>query len=123
MIGKAYVSILKFYDNRNHRMAFKKRLVLIVGKADSSDYVVLPISRVTNRENLDDYYDVPIEPSEVPLMNLTQCSYVRTHKQSVVHIGELVQEIVDFKKEYYEIYFDVISKMEQFQKSIIDNAL
>lgn len=94
----------------------------MIGKADSSDYVILPISRVTNRENLDDYYDVSIEPNDVPLMNLKQCSYVRTHKQSVVHKGELIKEIVNFRQEYEEVYFDIISKVEEFQKSIIDNA-
>ena len=123
MIGKAYVSTFKYYDNRTHRMAFKNRPVLIVGKADSSDYVILPISRVTNQGNIDGYYDVPIDPVDVPLMNLTQRSYIRTHKQSVVHLGELTREIVDFRNEYEDIYLDAISKMEEFQKNLISNAL
>ncbi len=59
----------------------------------------------------------------VPLMNLTQRSYIRSHKQSVVHLGELTREIVDFRKEYEDIYLDVISKMEEFQKNLIINAL
>ncbi len=57
------------------------------------------------------------------MMNLTQRSYIRTHKQSVVHLGELTKEIVDFRNEYEDIYFDVISKMEEFQKNLILNAL
>lgn len=123
MIGKAYISTFQFYDNHNHRMAFKNRPVLIVGKADASDYVILPISRVTNSANLDLDYDFQLTPQDVPLMNLSQTSYIRTHKQSVVHAGELTREIVDFKKEYPDKYVDVIAKMEEFQKSIIDNAL
>lgn len=123
MIGKAYISTFQFYDNRNHSMAFKNRPVLIVGKADATDYVILPISRVTNSANLDSDYDFQITPQDVPLMNLSQISYSRTHKQSVVHAGELTREIVDFKKEYPDKYVDVIAKMEEFQKSIIDNAL
>lgn len=123
MIGKAYVSTFKYYNNRTHRMAFKNRPVLIVGKADDSDYVILPISRVTNQSNIDSYYDVPIDPEEVPLMNLTQRSYIRTHKQSVVHLGELAREIVDFRNEYAAVYLEVISKMEEFQKNLIINAL
>lgn len=123
MTGKAYISTFKYYDNRTHRMAFKNRPVLIVGQADNSDYVVLPISRVTNQGNVDSYYDVAIEPADVPLMHLTQRSYIRTHKQSVVHLGELTREIVDFRREYEEIYFEVISKMEEFQKNLILNAL
>lgn len=123
MIGKAYVSTFKYYDNQTHRMAFKNRPVLIVGKADSSDYVILPISRITNQSNIDSYYDVPIEPTDVPLFHLTQRSYIRTHKQSIVHFGELTKEIVDFRKEYSDIYVDVIAKMEEFQKNLILSAL
>ena len=123
MIGKAYISTFKYFDNRTHRMAFKNRPVLIVGQADSSDYIILPVSRITNQGNVDSYYDVSIEPADVPSMNLTQRSYIRSHKQSVVHLGELTREIVDFRKEYEDIYLDVISKMEEFQKNLIINAL
>ena len=123
MIGKAYVSTFPFYNNSTHRMEFKNRPVLIVGEADVTDYVILPISRVTNSANIDSEYDYCINPQDVPLMNLTQVSYIRTHKQCVVHSGELTKEIVDFKKEYPDIYIDVIAKMEEFQKKIIDRAL
>lgn len=123
MIGKAYVSTFQFYNNRTHRMEFKNRPVLIVGKADATDYVILPISRVTNNANVDSDYDLKMEPQDVPLMNLTQTSYIRTHKQAVVNARELTKEIVDFKSEYQDKYVDVIAKMEEFQKKIIDNAL
>ncbi len=123
MVGKAYVSTFQFYNSRTRRMEFKNRPVLIVGQADLTDYVILPISRVTNSANIDTDYDFPIEPQDVPLMNLTQISYIRTHKQSIVHAGELTREIVDFRNEYPEKYVDVIARMEEFQKSIIDNAL
>lgn len=122
MIGKAYVSTFPFYDNKTGLMSFKNRPVLIVGRADNSDYVVLPISRVTNQNNLDSYYDVPIDTADVPLMNLKQKSYIRTHKQSVIHVRELTKEIVDFKTEYTDIYLDVLSKMKEFQKELISNA-
>ncbi|MBQ2901183.1 MAG: hypothetical protein IJE49_04990 [Agathobacter sp.] len=123
MIGKAYVSVFKFYNSNTKKMEFKNRPVLIIGQADSSDYVILPISRITNQNNIDSYYDVPINPTDVPLMNLTQRSYIRTHKQSVVHSGELTKAIVDFRNEYEELYLDVISKMEEFQKNLISKAL
>ena len=103
MIGKAYVSTFKFYNNRSHRMDFKSRPVLIVDQADTTDYVILPISRITNSANIDSYYDVKITQQSVPLMNLTQTSYIRAHKQSVVNAGELTKEIVDFKEEYSDI--------------------
>ena len=85
-------------------MRFKKRPVLIIGQADTKDYVVLPISRVTNQNHIDSYYDVKLEPADFPLMNLTQKSFVRTHKQMIINLGELVKEIVDFRVEYEEEY-------------------
>jgi hypothetical protein len=123
VIVKSYVSIFKYYDNAKAKMSFKKRPVLTVGKADNTDYIVLPISRVSKRENLDEYYDVLLSPVAVPKLNLTQHSYVRTHKQSVVNIVELYREITDFKKDYMDIYLDIISKMEEFKKNLIENAL
>ncbi len=123
MIGKTYVSTFQFYDRKANKMSFKNRPVLIIGQADVSDYVILPISRVTNQGNIDMHYDVPLEPAKVPLMNLTQLSYVRTHKQSVVHAGELTREIVDFKSKYEDLYLDIIGKVEEFQNELINNAI
>lgn len=123
MIGKAYVSAFQYYDIRNKKMSFKGRPVLVIGRADDSDYVVLPISRVTNRANLDEYFDVPIEPKDVPKMNLKQLSYIRAHKQAVVNAASLTKEIVDFRSEYEEIYTDVLVKVEEFQSELIKNAI
>lgn len=123
MIGKAYISVFRFYDAKAKKMSFKNRPVLIVGKADDKDYIILPISRVTNQHNLDSNYDVPIDPVDVPLMNLTQRSYIRTHKQAVVNEGQLTRQIVDFRKEYLDIYVDVISKMKDFQEALVRKAL
>lgn len=122
MIGKAYVSIFKFYNNKSGKMSFKSRPVLIVGKADDSDYVVLPISRVTNHNNLDSYYDFPLNINDVPLMNLKERSYVRTHKQSIIHYGELTKEIINFKEVYPDFYITILGKMEEFQRKLITNA-
>ena len=50
-------------------------------------------------------------------------SFVRTHKQSIVNAGELTKEIVDFRKEYPDIYETIIYRMEEFQKHLIVDAL
>lgn len=123
MIGKAYVSTFKYYNNRTHRLDFKNRPVLIIGQADSTDYVILPVSRVTNQNNLDHHYDVVLEPEKVPLLHLKERSFVRTHKQSIVNAGELTRKIVDFRKEYPDIYRTIIARMEEFQKNLVVNAL
>ena len=44
--------------------------MLIVGQADSTDYVILQISRVTNSDNIDLDFDLEITQQSVPLMNL-----------------------------------------------------
>ena len=54
-------------------------------------------------------------------MNLTQTSYIRAHKQSIVNACELIKKIVNFRNEYADIYVDVIGKM--VQKSVVDNVL
>ena len=122
MIGKAYWAIFKYYDNTAHKMAFKKRPVLIIGQADESDYVVLPISRVTRREHIDQKYDFEIQVSNYPKLSLKTTSYIRTHKQSVVNVGELSDEITDFRNEYPNAYIEVIALVEEFQKQLIEKA-
>lgn len=123
MIGYVYVSSFPYYDVQAKQTRFKNRPVLVIGQADVKDYIVLPISRVTNCVHLDPLYDVEVRPNNVPLMNLHTTSYIRTHKQSVLHVASLVRPVVDVRTEYPEVYLDVIAKMEAFQKNIIDKAL
>lgn len=123
MIGKAYWAIFKYYDSSAHRMAFKKRPVLIIGKVDESDYIVLPISRVTRQEHIDQRYDFEMQVTDYPKLSLKNTSYIRTHKQSVANIGELANQIADFKNEYPDAFVEVIALVEEFQKKLIDEAL
>lgn len=123
MIGKAYISVFPFFDIKANRPSYKSRPVLIIGQADISDYVVLPISRVTNRSHLDEYYDIKLKPADVPLMNLTEISYIRTHKQTIVNEVSLTKKIVNFRQEYEELYLTILSRVEEFQKKIIENAI
>ena len=122
MIGKAYWAIFKYYDSSTHKMAFKKRPVLIIGQADDRDYVVLPISRVTNRQHIDQKYDFEMQVADYPTLSLTATSYIRTHKQAIVNDGEFANQIADFRKEYPDAYRDVITLVEDFQKKMIKNA-
>lgn len=122
MIGCMCISIFPYYDIKSHANGFKKRPVLVIGQADSGDYVCLPVSRVTRSEHIDAVYDVAISPNTVPLANLTQTSYIRTHKQTVVNNAALVKTVVDFKAEYAEIFQKVISKVELFQTTMLKQA-
>lgn len=123
MIGEAYWAIFKYYDSSSQRMAFKKRPILIIGKADESDYVVLPISRITQSKHINSHYDFKMQVQDYSLLSLKDTSYIRTHKQSVVNVGELAECIVDFRKEYPDAYIDVMALVEEFQNDLISNAL
>lgn len=121
-IGEAYVSVFKFYDTKKGKMSFKKRPVLVIGKADDTDYVVLPISRVTKKENLDLVYDIEIEKEKFPLMNLKENSYIRTHKQTVLNKGDLIYKMINIRSEYSNLYHKVIKNVENFQAELIKKA-
>ena len=123
MIGYAYVSSFPYYDMHLRQTRFKNRPVLVIGQADSKDYVVLPISSVCVRAHLDPFYDIKVRPVDVALMGLHSTSYIRTHKQTVLHVASLVHPIVDFRTAYPDIYIAVIARVEEFQKDMIDKAL
>lgn len=122
MIGKICTAITPYYDAVSKRKSFKSRPLLVVAKADN-DYVVLPISTVSRRENVDRVYDIEVDPAQYPALNLTQLSYVRTHKQTTIHIGQIVKTISDLRSAYQDLYIDILSKREQFSNAITQQAL
>ncbi|MBD5504570.1 MAG: hypothetical protein HDR09_12810 [Lachnospiraceae bacterium] len=124
MIGMICISAFQYYDNTKHKMAFKGRPVLVIGQADNGDYVVLPISRVTNRANLDMHYDYKMEPETYAEtgFQLSDTSFVRTHKQAVLNDGEITKEVLNLKDEFPEVYSEIIDLVEEFQKELISRA-
>ena len=119
--GSVCISITPFYDTTTRKNSFKKRPVFVLGAADSGDFNVLPISRVTNPRNLDPIYDIQVDPLIYPNLNLTAVSYVRTHKQTVVNKASL-NEISNMKSEYLDLYTTILDKLEEFNNSLITNA-
>lgn len=123
MIGQIYSSVTPYYDVRTGRNSFKRRPVLIISGPQNNDYTVLPVSTVSRKENLDRDYDIEVEPSDYPKLNLNHTCYIRTHKQTTVHKASLVRKIADMKLEYEDLYLEILEKCEEFHKSVIDNAL
>ena len=123
MIGKIYSSVIPFYDSVQMKNAYKKRPVLIIGGPRNNDYTVLPISTITKKQNLDLDYDIEISPQKYPLLNLNKVSYIRTHKQTTVHKASLTTQISDLKKEYEDLYLNVLEKLEDFNSKIMNDAL
>lgn len=123
MIGSIYSSVIPFYDSVKHVNAYKKRPVLIIGGPRNNDYTVLPISTISNKENLDGDYDIEVKPTEFPLLNLNKISYIRTHKQTTVHKASLTTQISNMKDNYESLYLEVLDKLNDFNAKIMDNAL
>lgn len=117
MIGKICISTTPYYDNMTHKQRFKKRPVLIIGQADSSDYNVLPISRVTNSKNLDPNYDIKVDPIVYPNLKLNALSYIRVHKQTVLNYASL-NSIADLKYDYPQLFQKVIDKLKEYNNEL-----
>lgn len=123
MMGKVYLSVVDFYDIALQAMRTKTRPVLIVGGPHENDYTVLPISTITNRINLNSYYDIPIPPQDRAVLNLRRECFVRTHRQMPIHAAALVKELGDMKSDAPALYLDAVAKMEEFQKEIVTYAI
>ena len=123
MIGKIYRSCFPFFDTAQHKLSFKARPVLIIGQADSNDFNVLPVSRVTLQQYLSQDYDIPLDPAVYPLLGLSAKSYVRVHKQGVVNAKDIVSPYGDLKGDYPDTYLRILAKLEVYIKTLLDMAL
>lgn len=122
MIGKVYLSVVNYYDTATQSTRRKSRPVLIVGGPHNNDYTILPISTISKRENVDPKYDILISPSARTVLNLHRECFIRTHKQMPMHIGELVREIGDMKKDIPDLYQRAVELMKFFQDDVYHNV-
>lgn len=122
-IGKLYAILTPYYNAQTNQNSFKKRSALILGKADNEDYVVLPLSTITHQNKRDMNFDMEIIPANYPLLRQPKTSYIRTHKQQIVHNADLYIVISDLKTEYPELFLNILSKVEEFQQKIISEAI
>ena len=122
-IGEIQKTFTPYYDKVLKKQSIKSRPALIVGMADSSDYVVLPVSRVSIQSNRDADYDIEVDPAQYPLLCLNSVSYIRTHKQTVIHAAEIGDAISDLRNSYEGLYLTVIEKRDTFNRILTDRAL
>ena len=123
MIGEIWTALTPCYNRNTKRMEYKGRPALMIAEADQDDYVALPVSRVTLQQNIDQEYDIPVGPATHPNLNLTDPSYVRTHKQTIIHRGEIGRFIGDLRAEYPDLYLEILEKREQFNTEITEQAI
>lgn len=123
MIGEIRKAITSFYDVKNRKMSYKGRPALVIAKADAHDYVVLPVSSISRPEDRHAVYDIEVNPAVYPALNLKNISYVRTHKQTIIHGSQMGDTIGDMKGTYEDLYLLILEKREQFSKEISTQAI
>lgn len=122
MIGWVCYSTTPYYDVVTRRNSFKQRPVLVIGGLLNNDYTVLPISTISKRENRHPFYDVEVDPIYYPRLRLNKVSFVRTHKQTVIHRAAIIHQISDLKNEYPELYGDILEKLSEYNKILMNDA-
>lgn len=125
MIGKICTSMTEFFDTKTQTTKIKSRPVLVLDNTRNNDYTVLPISTITIKANIDACYDVKIDPLIYPKLKLKKISYVRTHKRTYIHQASIDRNniIGDLKKDYEELFLEILEKVQKFDNEVIDNAL
>jgi len=123
LIGEVRNIRVPYYDKVKKAMGFKVRPAIIIANADADDYVVIPVSKVSDPSKIDPVYDVPVDPAQYPMLGLTVKSYIRTHKQTVVHTTLISKCLGDIKVNYEELFLEVLEKREDFSKSITEQAI
>lgn len=123
MIGEIRKALISFYDAKTRKMAYKGRPALVIAVADEKDYVVLPVSSISRPTDRHTVYDIEVDPAIYPLLNLKNVSYVRTHKQTVVHASQMGDLIGDVRSNYEDLYLLILEKREDFSKDISTQAI
>lgn len=123
MIGKVYLTYVDYYDAKTKTTRKKTRPVLVVGGPRNDDYTVLPISTISKRQNLDPDYDILVDAAERTALSLDKECFIRTHKQMPMHQAQLIKCLGDMRTDLPDLYLDAISRMEQFQVEIVNNAI
>lgn len=123
LIGKIANSVTPYYDVTKRKNLFKKRPVLIIGEADSGDYNVLPISKVSKKQYLSPDYDISVKPTDYPNLKLTSESYVRVHKQTTVNHNSVNSIISDMKASYPALFQGIMDKLKIYNDKIYNDSI
>ena len=103
-IGKIYKVRFPYFDISTGANKFKSRPMLIIGiekNIFSCDFVVLPVSSVSNPDNVSADFDKKITGEDCQTLNLIRDpSYIRVHKQGTANSNDVDRNglICDLKK-------------------------
>ena len=92
--------------------------------AQDSEYVVLPVSTLSNKSCYCKEYDILLEKSSLINSTLDKDSYVRAHKRTVIYKADIdfTKCIVDLKKNHPPIFTEIIDKMSKYDSLIKESA-
>jgi uncharacterized protein YifN (PemK superfamily) len=97
--------------------------VLILAGPRNNDYTVLPVSSISITKNIDPEYDIKLDPAVYPLLGLKKVCYIRTHKQTTVHMSSLTSCMGNLKTNYESLYIEIMEKLEKFNQEVVDSAI
>lgn len=123
MIGEIRKILTPYYDKVTSKQMIKSRPGLIIAAADEGDYVVLPISKISDSRRIDPDYDIKVDPATHAELHLACVSYVRTHKQTTVNTAQIGDKISDMRTNCEDLYVDILAKRETFSKEITRQAI
>jgi uncharacterized protein YifN (PemK superfamily) len=126
-IGKVYPSYFVYYNAKQKKERIKSRPVLIIaepiGQKDT-EYTVLPISTVSRSEFYNQDYDVKLSAKTLTKAAIEKDCYVRTQKRTTIYKSNIDFKkcVVDLKREYPQIYKEILQKMTAFDQMITKTA-
>lgn len=123
MIGEIRKVLTPYYNRTTHRLEIKSRPGLIIAQSDSDDFVVLPVSKVSDHRKIDPDYDIKVDPAVYPALGLNCVSYVRAHKQTVIHQAEIGDKISDMRSCCEDLYLEILTKRAQFNEEVTNQAI
>ena len=123
MTGWYCTSVFPYYDKVTCKKSFKVRPMLVIGESDSDEYVVLPVSKVSDKRRIHPVYDIKMEPADYPLLGLKVTSYLRVHKQTIMYTSDITRKICNVCDAYPDWYLEMCEKLAMFNKKISDEMI
>lgn len=125
LINSIVMTSFPYFDIKKGKKSFKIRPVLIIGcekETFQTDFTVLPVSSVTNKEHLHEEYDINIGKLICPnLKNIKadEC-FVRVHKPTTINSNEIIRNkpFDDLPSLYLTIHNEIVNKWKQFNLSL-----
>lgn len=123
LIGKLCDSRFAYFDRRSNNYKYKLRPVLVIGVEKEKlpcDITVLPVSKISRTENINENYDFPLTYEEHGLLNLKyDPSYVRIHKIATMHSKDLsFGTNHQLSIVYPETYSKIKEKLNEFSNGL-----